>query len=160
MSIGVAGVRKPDSLGPCTSHSFLPLLKSCWLKGLRSSLELSELAHLYYYRTYAITWKSKWVAGVLYTISATNFSVGLYMSIHAAQVPGQHTLHYRACTEVPEGKGLTVLMTGIPLDSYHACFPHVGNSLIVTQLALALSFGKYITPPAPIYSNRPFCLFP
>lgn len=109
MSICVADVRKPDSLGSCTSHSFLPLLKSCWLKGLRLSLKLNELAHLYYYRTYAITWKSKWVAGVLYTISAANFSVGLYMSIHAAQVPGQHTLHYRACTQVPEGKRLDSL---------------------------------------------------
>ena len=44
-------------------------------------------------------------------------------------------------------------MTGIPLDSYHACLPHVDNSLIITQLALALSFGKYITLPPPA---RPF----
>ena len=44
-------------------------------------------------------------------------------------------------------KGLTALMTGIPLDSYHACLPHVDDSLAITQLALAVSFGKYITPP-------------
>ena len=88
-NLGVTGVRELGSSTSCTSHSSPPLLKLSWLKGLTSFLHLSEHIHSYHHRTYAITWKSKWVAGILYIIAALEFGVGFYMFISSAENPGQ-----------------------------------------------------------------------
>ena len=41
-------------------------------------------------RTYAVTGKKKWIAGILYTISTLQFGVGVYMFVWAARNPGEH----------------------------------------------------------------------
>ncbi|KAF9644140.1 hypothetical protein BDM02DRAFT_3131952 [Thelephora ganbajun] len=41
-------------------------------------------------RTYAITMKSKWIAGILYTVAAIQFGVGAYVFMISALHPGQY----------------------------------------------------------------------
>lgn len=45
-------------------------------------------------RTYAITGKKRWIAGILYTIFAVQFILGIYMTIRAAVKPGQYFLYH------------------------------------------------------------------
>jgi len=71
-------------------------------------------------RTYAITRKNRWVAGILYTISSVQFIAGVYMSIRAAVKP--------------------VPILPNPLDSYRICFPNVQEAFTIIQLSLSLVF--------------------
>lgn len=54
------------------------------------NVKLNALAYFFPDRTYAITRKNKWVAGILYTISATQFGIGVSMFVRAALKPGQY----------------------------------------------------------------------
>lgn len=150
---GVAGVREPDPLGSSTSHSLPLLLKLYWLKGLGSFLDLNELAHFYHHRTYAIAGKSKWVAGILYTVAATQLGVGLYIFINTVENQGQYLYTIKHALEFLKEKFSAAEMSEIPLDSYHICLPHVGSTWTIVQMCLSLGFGMsslfLITPPFP-----------
>ena len=54
------------------------------------NVKLNVLTHFFPDRTYAITRKNKLVAGILYTISATQFGIGVAMFVRAAMKPGQY----------------------------------------------------------------------
>lgn len=55
--------------------------------------DLNKLTHLYHHRTYAITWKNKWAAGIMYAVVAIQFGIGLYVSIYIAENKGQYLYH-------------------------------------------------------------------
>lgn len=42
------------------------------------------------HRTYAITRKNKWVAGILYAFATVLFVLGVYSTVHAAVDPGRY----------------------------------------------------------------------
>lgn len=71
-------------------------------------------------RTYAITMRSKWVAGILYTGTAVQFVIGSYMLIYSAVKP--------------------VAISTIPLDSYHLCLPILPKVFTIVDISLALGF--------------------
>ena len=50
----------------------------------------NDLAHSCTNRTYAVTGRNKWAAGVLYTIPAAQFGVGVYMFIFGALNPSKY----------------------------------------------------------------------
>jgi len=94
-------------------------------------------------RTYAITEKSKWVAGFLYTIVIAELGVGLYMFIYAAAHPGQYSHPHQTWSLVSE-RNFKVESPTIPLDSFRLCFVPIASYLTILQISLSLGFGEHI----------------
>jgi len=72
-------------------------------------------------RAYAITMRNKLVAGILCTISAVEFCVGVYMFVYAAVNPLPTT-------------------STIPLALFNGCALNIGKYLTIIQMVLPLTF--------------------
>jgi len=72
-------------------------------------------------RTYAITGKNKWIAGVLYGIFTLQLGVAIYMLVWSVMGP---------ITQFPS----------IPLDAYRICIIRTSRALTVLQMSISLSF--------------------
>ena len=103
-----------------------------------------SLTHSHHRRTYAITWKSKWVAGILYAVTTVQFGVGLYMFIRTAQSQGQYLYTIEHALEFLRENLSAAGMSTIPLEEYHMCLPHVASTWTLVQISLAFGFGKHI----------------
>jgi len=86
--------------------------------------------------------KNKRVAGILYTISAAQFGVGVYMFVWAALKPGEHFRPITYVRALELIKGFTVTgMPVIPLDPYQTCPVTIQQAFAVIQMSLSLTFG-------------------
>ena len=115
-------------------------------------VNLNALAYSCPNRTYAITMKNKWVAGILYTVSAAEFGIGVYMLIWAA-LNSRKYLRSITYARAPElRKGFTVpTVHPVPLDEYNMCIPNIKKTFTLIQMSLSLAFGRYpVTLPTPI----------
>lgn len=169
----VTGAIKPRSSKWCTTRPFLQPSKLSWLKGLTFLIDLNTFANFYHIRTFAITRKNKWIAGILYTISAAQFSIGVFLFVWSAMNPGRY-YHPTTCISSSSRTKDTFQaadIPNVPLDSFHLCVTKSIRPITTLQMALSFIFGRHFATPSnlpvsriepPVLSLRPrgFCVRP
>ena len=91
-----------DHLQQCRPYALSGCLDP---KVQRFFVSLNALADTFSGRAYAITMKNKWVAGILFTISAGELAVGFYVVIWAALNPRNYpcSITYSRALELRRG---------------------------------------------------------
>jgi len=113
-----------------------------------SFVDLNALIHPRPDRTYAITKKNKWVAAILYTICAVQFSAGVYEFIWSALSTSKYlpSIVYARPLEL-RSSFLAANISPIPLDTYRLCLPTIERKSSLVQMVLSLAFGRHSFAP-------------
>jgi len=82
------------------------------------------------------------------------FGFGISMAIRSARNPGQYLYTIKHALEfLKEFFFSTAVMSAIPLDPYHSCFPVIESIWTIVQVCMSLGFGKQIITLSKYPSN-------